>query len=64
MSDIMRRIITRFEAQPGNVRAVLGGMSSGYERTAQSARVLGREQGYLNNQLRAFGTTMRTVREG
>ena len=59
MSDILRRIITRFEAQPGNVRAVLGGMSSGYERTAQSARVLGREQNYLNNQLRAFGTTMR-----
>lgn len=59
MSDILRRIITRFEAQPGNVRAVLGGMSSGYERTAQSARVLGREQTYLNNQLRAFGTTMR-----
>lgn len=59
MSDILRRIITRFEAQPGNVRAVLGGVSSGYSQAAGSARTLAREQSYLNNQLRAFGTTMR-----
>jgi hypothetical protein len=59
MSDILRRIITRFEAQPGNVRAVLGGVGQSYSQAATGANRLAREQSYLNNQLRAFGTTVR-----
>ena len=59
MSDILRRIITRFEAQPGHVRAVLGGVGTSYAQAATGANRLAREQSYLNNQLRAFGTTVR-----
>lgn len=59
MANITRRITTLFEARGGNVAAVLGGVSSGYRNAGRAARSMAGDQSYLNNQLRAFGTTMR-----
>jgi hypothetical protein len=59
MSDVYRRIVTTFQASPGNVRAVMADVRGGMGMLRRETREFANEQGYLNRQLRAFGTTSR-----
>jgi TP901 family phage tail tape measure protein len=58
--DVMRRVVTLFEARgAGQVKASLGEMRSGFSGYRRDLDQAGRSTGYINNQLRALGTTLR-----
>jgi TP901 family phage tail tape measure protein len=60
MSDIMRRVVTLFEARGADqIRAQLGTMRGGFSGLRGEFDLTNRTSGYLNNQLRALGTTLR-----
>lgn len=56
----MRRVVTLFEARGADqIRAQLGQMRSGFAENRREMDMWGRSGGYVNNQLRALGTTLR-----
>lgn len=60
MGDINRQIVTTFSARGGaQVRATMGEITGGLNAMLRQQQGVGRQTGYLNNQMRALGTTMR-----
>ena len=57
--NVNRTVRTTFSAQGGNVLAVMGQIRGGLQSLGRGANQAGRETGYLNRQLMAFGTTFR-----
>lgn len=56
----MRRVVTLFEVRGSNdIRARLGEMRSGFAQNRQEMDMWGKSSSYVNNQLRALGTTLR-----
>lgn len=65
MGDINRQIVTTFSARGGSqVRAVMGQIEGGLNGILRQQTATGRSTGYLNDQLRAMGTTMRYALAG
>jgi hypothetical protein len=64
MSSIVNRIATTFTASAGNVRAVMGEVSGSMNGINRSIQQTSRNSGYLSNQLRAVGTTLRYALAG
>jgi hypothetical protein len=59
MSTLTNRISTVFTASAGNVRAVMGEVAGGMQNIGRASMQTSRQTGYLSNQLRAMGTTLR-----
>lgn len=60
MSDIQKRVTTIFDARGSErVRAALGTMQSGFGSYRREIDMGSRSTSYLNNQMRALGTTIR-----
>ena len=60
MGDIMRRVVTLFEARGAEqIRASMGSMRTDFTNYRREVDQTSRTQGMLNNQMRALGTTLR-----
>ena len=59
MSSVQNRIVTTFSANAGNAVAVMNQMAGGMTNIGRAAMQTTRQSSLLDQQMRAFGTTMR-----